>query len=83
MSFQRNRDLLVLTKSFTKNPEEFEHEVELLHGLLYHAETMDVFCLANEVVDVNRYKIIHQPPVIWQTAQAKTLKPFVFINCRN
>ena len=78
-----NRDLLVLTKSSTMTPQELQHEVELLQGLLYHAERMDVFCIANEIIDVNRYKVIQKPYVIWQTARAETLKPFVFISNKN
>jgi len=78
-----NRDLLVLTKSFKMSPQELEHEVEFLHSLLYHAESMDVFCLANEIIDVNRYKVIQKPFLIWQTVRAGTLKPFVFISNKN
>ena len=79
----QNRDLLVLTKRVTMNSTELEHEVELLVDLLVHVESMDSFCIANEVIDVNRYKIIQQPQFIKQVAGSKKLKPFVFISNRN
>jgi hypothetical protein len=78
-----NRDLLVLTGKITMNPQELEHHVELLNDLLYRVESLNSFCTANEVIDVNRYKIIHKPHIIQQIIRAKTLKPFVFISNNN
>jgi len=79
----RNRDLLVLTKKETMKPGELEHEVELLVDILYHVEQMDVFCVANELIDLNRYKIIQKPHLIRQAVREKKLKPFVFISNNN
>ncbi len=79
----QNRDLLVLTKKEMMNPSELEHEVELLVDLLYHVENMDVFCIANEVFDLNRYKLIDKPHQIQQLLSEKKLKPFVFISNKN
>jgi hypothetical protein len=79
----QNRDLLVLTKKEKMNPKELEHEVELLVDLLYEAEKIDAFCVANEVIDLNRYKIIHKPQVIQQIIRQKRVKPFVFISNKN
>ncbi len=56
----QNRDLLVLTKKESMNPGELEHQVELLVDLLYHVENMDTFCTANEVIDLNRCKIVQK-----------------------
>ncbi len=78
-----NRDLLVLTGKSEMNPEELQHEVELLNDLLYHVESMISFCTANEVIDVNRYKIIHKHHIIQQIVREKSLKPFVFISNKN
>jgi len=83
MSNPQNRDLLVLTKKETMNPTELEHEVELLVDLLHHVEQMDAFCIANEVIDLNRYKIIQKPHLIKQAVREKKLKPFVFISNNN
>lgn len=79
----RNRDLLVLTKKETMNPEELEHEVELLVDLLHHVEQLDAFCIANEIIDINRYKIIRKAHLIKQAVRDKNLKPFVFISNNN
>ncbi|MEX6688772.1 hypothetical protein QTN47_14790 [Danxiaibacter flavus] len=78
-----NRDLLVLTRSFTMNRQQMDREIELLHELLFRTESIEAFCIANEVINVNSYKIIHKPHVIWRTARAKELKPFVFICNKN
>jgi hypothetical protein len=79
----QNRDLLVLTKKESMNPGELEHEVELLIALLYHVENMDVFCNANEVLDLNRYKVIQKRHLIQRMVRERRLKPFVFISNKN
>lgn len=79
----QNRDLLVLTKKDTINPAELEHEVQLLVDLLYHAEGMDAFCIANEVLDLKRYKIIQKPHLIRKIIRERRAKPFVFISNKN
>lgn len=79
----QNRDLLVLTKKQKMNPQELEHEVELLVDLLYEAEKMDAFCVANEIIDLNRYKIISKPHLIQRTVKQRKEKPFVFISNKN
>jgi len=79
----QNRDLLVLTKKQSMNPGELEHEVELLVDLLYHVESMDAFCIAIELIDLNRYKIIRKSTLIKQALREKRLRPFVFISNNN
>jgi hypothetical protein len=79
----QNRDLLVLTKKESMDPEELEHEVELLVDLLYHVENMDAFCNANEVLDLNRYKVIQKRHLIQRVVRERRLKPFVFISNKN
>jgi len=79
----QNRDLLVLTKKQSMNPGELEHEVELLVDLLYHVESIDAFCIANELIDLNRYKIIRKSTLIKQALREKRLRPFVFISNNN
>lgn len=76
-----NRDLLVLPKNmFTV--QEMEHEIELLNELLYHVECFESFCTANEIIDINKYKII-QKPHLMQKAFKERSKPFVFICNKN
>ena len=79
----RNRDLLVLTKKEILNQEELEHEIELLNDLFYLVESSEAFCLANEVIDINRYKVIRKLHKVRQILQEQKLKPFVFISNKN
>ncbi|MEP6512301.1 MAG: hypothetical protein ABJA79_00435 [Parafilimonas sp.] len=79
----RNRDLLVLTKKAAMNAEELEHEIELLNDLLYLVESCNTVCIANEIVDLNRYKIIQKIYQVRQLLKDSHLKPFVFICNKN
>ena len=78
-----NRDLLVLTKKVTMNAKQLKQEVEQLNELLYHVEDLNSFCTANEIIDVNRYKIIQKPYLIRQAIRERGTKPFVFISNKN
>lgn len=79
----QNRDLLVLTKRMTMKPGELRHQVELLLELLRNVENMDSFCIANEVIDLNKYKIIQKHHKVMQVLRQIHLKPFVFISNKN
>ena len=79
----RNRDLLVLTKKESMNQAELEHEIELLNGLFYLVESSNAVCLANEVIDINRYKVIRKLRYVNRILREPKLKPFVFISTRN
>jgi hypothetical protein len=78
-----NRDLLVLTKGTAIDPMFMEHEVELLNNILFNVENLQCFCVAHEIIDVNKYKIIQKPHLIQQTIKEKELKPFIFIFNKN
>jgi hypothetical protein len=78
-----NRDLLVLSKKVSLDPIALEHEVELLHQLLYQVEALSTFCLVTEVIDINRYKIISKPHIIEQIIRENSLKPFQFFFNKN
>lgn len=75
-----NRDLLVLAKN---DQQQLEQEVAQLNQLLYHVENENAFCVANEVIDVNRGKVIKKTHLIIRTIRGGALKPFVFINNKN
>lgn len=77
-----NRDLLVLTRSAVLNKHEMDKEVKKLHELLFETESLSSFCIANEIIDVDRYKIIGNPLKI-QKILAKKLRPFQFVNNKN
>lgn len=79
----RNRDLLVLIKDEFKNEQAIENELEQLNELLHTTETMDNYCIAYEVIDLNKYKIFHQYKKIVQVLSQKKLKPFQFICNKN
>ena len=78
-----NRDLLVLMKHDSISEAAMERELDLLSSLLYSVESLQCFCIANEVIDVNKYKIIQKPHLIQQAIREKSHKPFVFICNKN
>ena len=78
-----NRDLLVLFKEELMNPQAIEHEVEMLHELLYSVERIDNLIVAHEVINVNKYKIISDKNIIRTTLRRNELKPFIFLNNKN
>lgn len=78
-----NRDLLVLSKKASSNKEEMELEVEKLHKLLLKCEAIENFCIVNEIIDINSYKIISSPFKIEKLVLRDKLKPFQFINNKN
>lgn len=77
------RDLLVLSKNVSIDKKEMELQVERLHDLLFHVESFDNFCIANEIIDINRYKIIQNPAKIRRIISQNKMKPFQFINNKN
>jgi len=79
----RNRDLLVLTKKELMNQQQLEHEIELLNDLFYLVENSSSFYIANEVIDINRYKVIRKSQQVRQILKEQKLKPFVFISNKN
>ena len=78
-----NRDLLVLFNQEIMTPQAIEHEVELLHQLLYTIEGIDNLIIAHEIIDLNKYKIINRSPELRKLIRSRQLKPFVFLNCKN
>lgn len=77
-----NRDLLVLFKE-KSNPQSIEHEVELLHELLFYVEKIDNLVTGYEVINVNKYKISSNKKLVRETLGNKVLKPFVFLCNKN
>ena len=78
-----NRDLLVLFNQELMSPQAIEHQVDLLHELLYDVERMDNLVIAHEIIDLNKYKIINNHIRLKETIRRQDLKPFVFLNCKN
>ena len=78
-----NRDLLVLFKEDMMSPQAMEHEVELLHELLYGVEKLENLVIAHEVININKYKIQNEVHIVRETIRRKALKAFVFLNNKN
>ena len=78
-----NRDLLVLFNQEMMTPQAIEHEVELLHQLLYSIEGIENFSIAHEIIDLNKYRVINKPTKLRKEIRRRELKPFVFLNCKN
>ena len=60
-----------------------DQELEQLNDLLFHYETLENFCEAHEVFDLNKYKILRKQEHIQQIARQQELKPFQFICNKN
>ncbi len=78
-----NRDLLVMFKQELMTPQAMEHEVSLLHEMLFMVERLDNFVKAHEIIDLNKYKIISQSIAIKNIIRQQKDKPFVFLNNKN
>ena len=78
-----NRDLLVLFNQELMTQQAIEHEVEMLHQLLYTIERIENLVIAHEIIDLNKYKVINKSLHLRKLIRNKELKPFVFLNCKN
>jgi hypothetical protein len=78
-----NRDLLVLVKDEHMNEQLMEHELEQLNDLLFQFETIESFCIAHEVFDVNKHKILYKRDSMQKIVRQKELRPFIFICNKN
>jgi hypothetical protein len=57
--------------------------LEQLNELLLKTETIYNFCVANEIMDFNRYKIYQEYKKIVKVLNQEKLKPFQFICNKN
>ena len=78
-----NRDLLVLFKQDLLSPQAIEETVGWLHEILQTTERLNNLVVAHEVLDLNKYKVIHNPLTLRSTLQNDLLKPFIFLACKN
>jgi hypothetical protein len=78
-----NRDLLVLVKDEHLNEKSMERELEQLNELLFQFETVESFCAAHEVFDVNRHKTLCKRDNIQRIIREKELRAFFFICNKN
>jgi hypothetical protein len=78
-----NRDLFLLTKHEKQNSDAMKLELKFLNELLYKIESLHHYCIVNEIIDVNRYKIFTKPFQIHKIINERKIKPFVFIFNKN
>jgi len=78
-----NRDLLVLLKDESMTNKAIEHEVEQLNEILFHVESADTFCRANEIIDMKRYRLLQDEKNLVQVMYQNELKPFIFLCNKN
>jgi hypothetical protein len=78
-----NRNLLVLFNQELMNPQAMEHEVDMLHELLYKVERLDNIITAHEVINLNKFKVINKGSYLRKIFRQRELKPFVFLNNKN
>lgn len=78
-----NRDLLVLVKDAYTNQEAMQYELQQLNMLLVNFETLDSFCIAHEVFDIQKYRVLTKRSQLQKIIEKETLKPFVFICNKN
>ena len=78
-----NRDLLVMFKQELMSPQAMEHEVSLLHELLFTVERLDNVVTAHEIIDLHKYKVIRKHYVVKESLRQQKEKAFVFLNNRN
>lgn len=78
-----NRDLLLLSNTAHLNEEAFNRELALLNKLLFEIETWNTFSTVNEIININRHKIIRKPFLVEKVLREKTQKPFVFTCNKN
>ena len=78
-----NRDLLVISSIAHLSEEARDREVVLLNNLLHAIETWDTFSTVNEIININRHKIIRKPYLVEKILRETGEKPFVFTCNKN
>jgi hypothetical protein len=78
-----NRDLLVLVKDAYTNREAMQHELQQLNMLLVNFETLESFCMAHEVFDIQKFRVLTKKSQLQKIIEKETLKPFMFICNKN
>lgn len=80
---KQHRDLLVLIRNQSTIPHSIDAEMEMLHEMLFHVETMENLCTASEIIDLNRFSLVTKPHLIARILRQRELKPFQFVNNKN
>jgi len=77
------RDLLLLKHKHHGGATSIQREINQLNELLHEVETSSKYYIAYELIDVNRYKVLHDQVSISKALKPRGLKPFQFLINRN
>lgn len=80
---KQTRDIILLRKDMAPDEQSIEREVVLLGSLLQTVETIDSLCVAYELIDLNRFKVVHDRTALGKVLKPNALKPFQFLFNRN
>lgn len=80
---RQTRDLLLLRKDEVRDKISIEMEIAVLNNLLQNVETTAALCVAYELIDLNRFKILHDHLSISKALKPNAIKPFQFLVNRN
>jgi hypothetical protein len=78
-----NRDLVILSNLTGLSPTEIKREMDALNTALFPLENWACFSIANELIDINKHKIITKPHLVQKALQDHPYKAFVFIANKN
>ena len=77
------RDLILLKRDEQSTGLSIQREIDRINMLLFQIETSPSYYTSYELIDVNRYKVLHDNVTISKALKPKGLKPFQFLINRN
>jgi hypothetical protein len=77
------RDLILLKRDEQRTGLSIQREIDSINVLLFQVETSPAYYTSYELIDVNRYKVLHDNETISKALKPKGLKPFQFLINRN
>jgi hypothetical protein len=77
------RDLILLKRNEQRTGLSIQREIDSINMLLFQVETSPTYFNSYELIDVNRYKVLHDHVTISKALKPKALKPFQFLINRN
>lgn len=81
---KNKRDLLLLFKHDYVNQRSLDLELERLYEMLYDVHSYEKSLThAYEVIDLNRYRVLHKPQQILRVVNRGDLRPFLFLSSKN
>ena len=77
------RDILLMRREINPDPKLIEQELTSLDQLLRETETTENYYVSFELIDLNRFVILHDKLHINKAMKRNALKPFQFLVNRN